>query len=145
MLACLILCLAGNGCSPNASAPKATVSATAEPAVLRVTYFHRNIRCPSCEKIESLAHKTVSEGYAGPLADGRMQWSAVNLDVPGNGHYEADYKLEAQSVVLSEMRGGKEVRWKNLDKVWDLLTDDAALVKYIQDEIREFGKPTSQE
>ena len=145
MLACLILCIAGSGCSPNASAPKAAVSATAEPAVLRVTYFHRNIRCPSCEKIESLAHKAVSEGYAGPLADGRMQWNAINLDVPENSHYEADYKLEAQSVVLSEMRGGKEVRWKNLDKVWDLLMDDAAFVKYIQDEIREFGKPTSQE
>lgn len=107
-------------------------------AIVRVYYFHRTVRCLSCEKLESLAQKAVEEGFAEELLADSVQWRTVNLDQPENEHYESDYALQMQSVVVSESRGGKEVRWKNLDKVWDLLDDDSGLLGYVQDEIREF-------
>ena len=128
------------GCTKSEPVSSSSVAPAQEAAQLKVYYFHRTIRCPSCEKIEALAQKAVEEGFAGELADGKMQWRVINIDEPQNKHFEDDYRLQAQSVVLSEMRAGKETRWKNLEKVWDLLDDDAGFVRYVQDEIRAMSK-----
>jgi hypothetical protein len=126
----------------DANAPATHTKAETAAPILRVTYFHRTIRCPSCEKIEALAQKAVEEGFAGELADGRMQWRIINIDEPRNKHFEDDYQLQMQSVIVSEVRGGKETRWKNLEKVWDLLDDEAGFLRYVQDEIRAYGQGT---
>jgi len=117
-------------------------SATLQAPTLNVYYFHRTVRCPSCEKIEALTQKTVQETFADELATGKIRWRVINIDKPQNKHFEDDYQLPSQSVVLSEERDGKEVRWKNLDKVWDLLDDDAGFDRYMQDEIRAFTQGT---
>jgi hypothetical protein len=135
-----VLGLAICGCTKSEPVSSSSVAPVSEAAQLKVYYFHRTIRCPSCEKIEALAQKAVEEGFAGQLADGKMQWRVINIDDPQNKHFEDDYRLQAQSVVLSEMRAGKETRWKNLEKVWDLLDDDAGFVRYVQDEIRAMSK-----
>jgi len=105
---------------------------------INVYYFHRNIRCPSCEQIEALTKQAVEQGFAEALANGSMAWQVVNIEKPENAHFEKDYKLETQSVVVSEVQNGKEVRWKNLDKVWDLLGNEADFVQYIAREIKAF-------
>jgi len=137
---CLVLGFAVCGCTQPKPVSGANADSTPAKATLTVYYFHRTARCPSCEKIEALTQKAVQDGFAAQLAAGAMQWRVVNIDEPQNAHFETDYRLEAQSVVLSEMRDGKETRWKNLDKVWDLLSDDAAFVRYVQDEIRAYAQ-----
>jgi hypothetical protein len=127
-----------NNLGHDASVPATQGKAETAAPIIRVYYFHRTMRCPSCEKIESLARMAVEEGFAGELAMGGMQWRIVNIDEPQNKHFEDDYRLQAQSVIVSELRGGKETRWKNLEKVWDLLDDDARFVRYVQDEIRAY-------
>ncbi|HPO14406.1 MAG TPA: nitrophenyl compound nitroreductase subunit ArsF family protein [Candidatus Hydrogenedentes bacterium] len=126
------------GCT-KASAPSQAIATGNAPAI-QISYFHRTVRCPSCIKIEELAKQTVEETFGGELAAGRMAWRSLNLDDAENAHFEKDYKLTAQSVVVSEMRGDKEIRWKNLEKVWDLLEDDLAFKKYVQDEVRSFSE-----
>lgn len=121
---------------PNTSPAPGLAEGSAAP--YRVYYFHRTVRCPSCEKIETLAQAAVEERFADEVAAGRMMWKPLNIDEPQNQHFEDDYKLETQSVVLSELREGKEVRWKNLDKVWDLLDDDAGFAQYVAEEIAAF-------
>ena len=54
---------------------------------------------------------------------------------PENKHYDKDYKLYAQSVILSDVKDGKELRWLNLDKIWKLLNNDKAFQEYIAKEI----------
>ena len=139
---CMVLGFALCGCTKSESASNSSVDPAPAAATLNVYYFHRTIRCPSCEKIEALGQKAVEEGFAGELATGGMQWRTINIDEPQNKHFEDDYRLQAQSVVLSEMRAGKETRWKNLEKVWDLLDDDASFVRYVQDEIRAYIQGT---
>jgi hypothetical protein len=131
-LACCALTL-GSCAQPTAQSP---------PPVTTVYYFYRTIRCPSCEKIEALTKRTVEQRFARELASGRMVWRTVNIDESANAHFEQDYRLQAQSVVLSKHRGAAETRWKNLDKVWDLLDDDAGFLRYVQDEIRAYIQGT---
>ena len=105
-----------------------------EPARTEVVYFHRTVRCPSCLTLEAWAKSAA----AADVASGRVTWQVLNLDEPGNAQFEDRYGLTAQSVVVRKMQGGQETRWKNLDKVWDLLEDEAVFTKYVQDEVRAF-------
>jgi hypothetical protein len=108
------------------------------PATVVVTYFHTTTRCVSCLKIEDLTDATVTTRFAGPIAEKRLLWRSLNLDDPGNGHFAKDYGLYTKSVVVSEVRDGREVRWKNLDQVWNLLGDPAAFQAYVEREVQAF-------
>jgi hypothetical protein len=121
-----------------APAPLSQQPPSEEAIPFRVYYFHRTVRCPSCETIEALTQAVVEEDFVVELTTSNMMWKTFNLDNKENRHFEDDYKLQAQSVVLSEVRDGKEVRWKNLQKVWDLLGDEAAFRRYIKQEVQAF-------
>jgi hypothetical protein len=65
----------------------------------------------------------------------------VNLDEPENAHFAKDYSLHTKSVIVSELKGGREIRWKNLEKVWPLLGDQPAFEQYVEKEVRAFLEP----
>jgi len=127
-----------------APAPKATVIAVATPPpaepppTVFVTYFHTTARCMSCLKIEDLTNATMSTRLAGPIAEKRVVWRSVNVDEPENNHFVKDYGLFTKSVVVSEVKDGREVRWKNLDQVWQLLRDPEAFQGYVEREVKAF-------
>lgn len=114
--------------------------AAPEKADYFVYYFHGNRRCASCIKIENYTHAAVDENFAEQVKDSSLVWKLVNTDEEENKHFLADYQLYTKSVVLSKVVDGKEAAWKHLDKVWDLLDDEAEFKKYITAEIEAFIK-----
>ncbi len=108
------------------------------PSQLVVYYFHGNARCPSCYKLEQYAKEALEQNFANELKDGRVVFKVVNLDQAGNDHFVADYQLYTKSVVLSLVKNGKQVKYKNLEKVWDLLRDQNQYHAYVRDEIKPF-------
>jgi hypothetical protein len=105
-----------------------------------VTYFHSNFRCSTCLTIEAWSKLTVQKAYASELKSGRIQWRVINIDQPGSEHFKKDYNLSGSTVIVSALKNGKQARWKNLDKVWDLLGDASAFERYIRDEVDGFIK-----
>lgn len=103
-----------------------------------VYYFHGNYRCASCRRIEAWTASAVQTSFASDIRAGRLEWRVINVEQPGNEHYARDYRLFTKSVVLSDVRGGKQVRWSNLSKVWELLRDESGFRKYITDEVRAY-------
>jgi hypothetical protein len=103
-----------------------------------VYYFHGNVRCATCKKIEAYADEAVHAAFAGELEDGTLQWRVVNIDEPDNRHFIQDFQLVTRSVVLAAYRDGKVVRSKNLDQVWQLVRDKERFVAYVQNATREF-------
>ncbi len=101
-------------------------------------YFHGNVRCASCLKIEAYTKEAIDSAFGETLRSGLLEWRLVNTDSSQNEHFLEDYQLYTRSVVLSDVHKGRETRWKNLDKVWDLLGDQAKFRTYIQDEVRLF-------
>jgi hypothetical protein len=108
------------------------------PTPIVVTTFHTTARCLSCLKIEDLTNATMTTRFAGPIAEKRILWRSVNIDEAANNHFAKDDGLYTKSVIVSEVRGGSEVRWKNLDEVWNLLGDPAAFQGYVEREVRAF-------
>lgn len=103
-----------------------------------VYYLHTTYRCPSCYRIEEWTAAAVTGRFAPELDQGLLEWRVLNVDAPPNAHFIEDYQLFTKSVVVSEVKNGREVRWKRLDRVWDLLEDPKAFEAYIEREVRSF-------
>jgi hypothetical protein len=103
-----------------------------------VYYFYTTYRCASCQKIEAYTREAVHNSFAEDLAEGRVVWAPVNVDEKPNKHFVKDYKLYTKSVVVVEEIGGKQERWKNLPRVWELLGDRPGFLLYIQEETESY-------
>jgi hypothetical protein len=102
------------------------------------TYFLTNVRCPSCLTIERLTAETIQTEFSEQLRSGVLEWRTINIDGAGNFHFVKDYNLYTKSVIISEYANGKEVRWKNLPKVWELLGNEGKFSKYLKEEMTAF-------
>ena len=101
-------------------------------------YFHGNVRCATCKKIEAYADEAIAQGFVDELESGRLTWRVVNIDESANKHFIEDFQLVTRSVVLVEYQDGKVLRWENLDKVWQLVRSKDKFVSYVEGETREF-------
>lgn len=123
--------------------PSATLSASSEDTTaftgVVAYYFHGNVRCATCRKIEAYAKEAIETGFVDALKEGRLEWRVVNVEDPVNEHYIEDFQLSTRSVVLERTTGGKSLGWKNLQRVWELVHGDKEnFLVYIQDETRDF-------
>ncbi len=105
---------------------------------LVVYYFRGDVRCPTCEKLESYAEETLKTAFQQELADQKIIWQVINTDQPGNAHFVTDYNLVTKSIILSAVSGGKQTAWKNLDQIWKKVGEKQDYQQYIRDEIRQF-------
>jgi len=128
---------ASNNSAPEVAAVNEPVAVAANPEVV-VYYFHGTVRCPTCRKFESYCDELVREDFSEELNDGRLQWRIVNVDEPENKHYVNDYQLYTKSIVVVKSEAGQPPRWKNLDKIWELVRDKQAFVGYVKEEINEY-------
>jgi len=113
-------------------------------AQVKVLYFHRTARCPSCLNMEAYASEAVSR-FSSARDSGRLAWRAVNIDEPADRHFQQDYALEFNSLVLSRREGGQEIAWTNLPDVWALVGDKSNFVAYVEMEIAKQLKQLSKE
>jgi hypothetical protein len=131
--------LAGNlffGASP------AMAEETSAGATVTAYYFHGTFRCPTCHKLEEYAKEAIDNNFKNDLASGKLSFKIVNVENKENEHFAKDYQLYTKSVVLSLIKDGKEVRSKNLDKIWEYVRNKDQYENYVRDEVAAFLKET---
>jgi hypothetical protein len=101
-------------------------------------YFHYNRRCATCNKIEELAQKAISERFGDEISDGDLVFRSLNVEEKGNEHFETDYNMTSQSLILVDGREDRTGEWKSLDKIWELVWKEKEYVDYVDSEIRAF-------
>ena len=101
-------------------------------------YFHGNARCATCMKLESYAEEAITTAFQKELENGTLEWQVVNTDELENEHFIEEYNLSHQMVVLVEYNNGKQIQWKSLEKIWDLVGDKPEYVEYVQSETRKY-------
>ncbi len=111
---------------------------TAEGDQIIAYYFHRTQRCPTCNRIEQLTHEIVHQNFAEELSSKRLELRVINVESPGNEHFETDFNLVSQSIVLVDFKTGKQVKWKNLDQIWELIGTETEFRNYVESEIRAY-------
>ena len=105
---------------------------------LIVYYFHGDVRCSTCHKLETYAKETLETYFADELAAKEVIWKAVNIDEAQNKHFVQDYELYAKTVVLSMVAKGQELRWENLDRIWQEISDKQGYLEYVRNSIVKF-------
>jgi hypothetical protein len=103
-------------------------------------YFHGTARCINCIKIETFTEQAMGHYFTSAIKGGRLEWRVVNVETSGNEHFIKDYALFTKSVVLVDVdtQSGRQLRWKNLDKVWNYLNDKEGFINYIRVETRSY-------
>ncbi len=114
-------------------------STKTEPEVIAY-YFHTTVRCVSCKKIEAYSREAIENGFAEELKNGTLKFESINIDDEDNKHFAKDYQLYTKSLIICDMESGKQVQWKNLEKVWQLLGNEEKFIKYVRDEINSYLK-----
>lgn len=152
-IALVALALAGigswtwNSFGPQESTPATTTSTPTAVALpetehlVLVTYFTSDQRCPTCLKIEELTREAIESGFAHELAENEVRFRIANFDRPENKHFVEDYDLAFKTVVIADLRQGKEITWKKFDNVWELVGEPEAFTAYLQEGVQNYLTP----
>ncbi len=106
-------------------------------------YFHVTARCVTCRTIESYSHEVIEQRFAGDIAQGRLQFKPVNVQLPENRHFVKDYQLFTKSLVLVRFEKGKQAEYRVLNDTWELVGDKQAMQGYVEREVRDYLKRLS--
>ena len=136
-LAVLILCGAAAKRLP-ASASAVAGSKSSSSLKVIAYYFHVTVRCTTCRTIESYSKEAIDRGFSEELRNGLVEWRLVNVQLLENRHFIQDYRLFTRSLVLVKVRDGKPVEWRNLEKVWALVGERDAFLRYVRANVTSY-------
>jgi hypothetical protein len=96
-----------------------------------VYYFHGNFRCMNCRNFEQYSREAIEMNFKDELASGKLEFRVVNVEDRGNEHYGRDYQLYTKSLILSLVKEGKEVKWENLERIWEHVGSKDKFLAYV--------------
>jgi len=103
-------------------------------------YFHGTMRCPTCHKLEQYSKEAIETNFKKAIASGKLEFKVVNVEDKGNEHYGSDYQLYTKSLILSLVKDGKEIKWKNMDKIWEYVGNKQRFIDYVKSGVTDFLK-----
>ena len=103
-----------------------------------VYQFHRRFRCPSCHELEELIRGTLESSYPEDLKSGNLIFRVVDLDAEGNEHFPKDYDFFYNTIIVVDVKKGKDSRFKNLEKLWEIYEDKEKASAFLRGEIDEY-------
>lgn len=121
-------------------ASQAQAAENVKGAQVIVYYFHGTMRCPTCHKLEQYSKEAIEANFKDGLASGKLEFKVVNVEDRGNEHYGKDYQLYTKSLILSLVKDGKEIKWKNMDKIWEYVGNKQRFIDYVKSGVADFLK-----
>lgn len=115
-------------------------AADSRSAKVMAYYFHGSLRCYTCTNMEKYSRVALDTNFKDALASGKLEFKAVNIEDQGNEHFVDDYKLYTKALILSLVKDGKEIKSKNLDKIWELARNKQKFIEYVTREVNAFMK-----
>lgn len=115
-----------------------TMTAKASEDKTIAYYFHGSFRCYTCTNMENYSREALEANFKDALASGKLEFKSINVEEKQNEHYVNDYQLYTKTLILSQVKDGKEVRSKNLDKIWEYARDKNKFTDYVAKETRMF-------
>jgi hypothetical protein len=108
-----------------------------------VYYFHGNLRCHTCYTMEQYSKETIQGNFKGALSSGKLEFKAVNVEERENEHFAQDYQLYTKALILSLVKDDKEIKSKNLAKIWEYAFNKQRFFDYVNEEVNNFLKEAS--
>ncbi len=106
--------------------------------VVNGLYFHGTNRCYTCNLMEGYIRDVIKESFSKEISEKRLTFQNYNVDEPAYNHYIRDYQLQSISLFLSLTNDGKEEKYENINKIWQLAKNETMFKNYIRSEIKRF-------
>ncbi len=90
--------------------------------------------------MEEYSEFALRAGFPGELKSGKIEWQAINMQTPENRHFAEEFRLHTSSLVIVRFKDGKQVEWRNLEKIWDHVGDIEDFAKYVQSNVKALLK-----
>jgi hypothetical protein len=103
-------------------------------------YFHGSMRCSTCHKLELYSQEAIENNFKSEIAAGKIEFKAVNIDEKVNTYFVRDYQLYTKALVLSLVKDDKEIKSKNLKRIWEYVGNKDKFTGYIKSELTDFLK-----
>lgn len=103
-------------------------------------YFHGNARCVNCYNMEKWMKELMETSFKNEVDAGKLTFRIINTDEKDNAHFMTDYGLYTKSVVLALVKDGKQVKFENMSKIWDVLRSKDKFSQYIKEGIERYLK-----
>ncbi|OIP85010.1 hypothetical protein AUK04_01680 [Candidatus Roizmanbacteria bacterium CG2_30_33_16] len=102
---------------------------------IEVVNFHATQRCYSCTTLGKLSEKTVTEHFAPEIANGKIIFKSVNVELPENEKIVNLYQASGSSLYINAIKDGKNNIVQNM-KVWQYISDEATFTSYLEAQLR---------
>ncbi len=136
----LLMAFAGLGLSSGVSLAADEPAKAASVDYVQVYYFHATNRCKTCTTLEQYSRESVDAYFKEQLGNGTLRFKEVNFDEPDNRHFLQDYNLLYRSLVIVLFKDGKQVKFKNLEKIWQLVNNKPEYLDYVKTEVEAMLK-----
>ena len=83
--------------------------------------------------METWTKEAIEKNFSIQVKEGKLVFHAVPADKEDVGKYE----LTTKSLLLKDWKDGKEMRWVNLDRIWDLSGNEQEFKTYVVQSVRK--------
>ena len=105
---------------------------------VQVYYFHGDRRCKTCNTIEKYTKDAVNNNFDKKIKSGIVKLDIVNFDKDDNEHYINKFSLYNQALIVAIYENGEIKRWKNLEKIWEYVSNPDKYENYVESEINKY-------
>lgn len=83
------------------------VCSAKEEALVKVLYFHGQMRCKTCVAIESETKKLLKEDFENELKDGSLVFEVIDISKSENEKIADKYRITYSSLLIEKSEGAK--------------------------------------
>ncbi len=112
----------------------AEAAAAATPSIqsgVEAVYYHNVQRCVTCNKMEKWIQESINENFADDIKSGKLSLKSQRISP------DDKYELKYASLIIKNIKDGKEVNFINAEQIWKLKGEETAFKAYVVAEIKK--------
>lgn len=135
VLVCLAIWLMlAYGTSP--ATPPASTNSSGPADRVDVVYFHRTVRCYSCQYAEAGTNYTVETYFADEMASGKLTFQSVDVQDEANADIIEKYGAYGSQLFINTVKDGTD-HIEQVTDIWYVLGNDEAFVEVVKNKIEK--------
>ncbi len=103
-----------------------------------ILQFHRTQRCKFCNDMERHTKEALNIYFLDDLQNGNIAFRTIDMELPRYESLRKKYDLFTSTLVLVDVSGSKESRWKIVTEAWYLTDKKQKFIEMFRSELIEF-------
>jgi hypothetical protein len=99
-----------------------------------VVYFHRTVRCQSCQYAEAGTNYTVETYFADEMASGKLSFQSVDVQDTKNAAIIDKYDAYTSSLFINTIKDGTD-HIEQVTDIWLVIGDDEPFAELVKSKI----------